>query len=286
MVHIPHSLESLMWIFPTGCYDICPESGYLIGPRGDYNYHEWQHFGTSQQSGSGIIYPYWPNQAGNYQLMMDNGSCQFTSGIMTLNPNPDCGVEYECKLKGHIEGVRGKNSPYMVYGILHNYGSTSITLTISSGNNSGVYYPATVTIPAGGSYDFMTNPLLFYPSPGFGGGGASIMFTGINCEFKTEISFPEMYSRPAVYAGAEKATVTIAPNPARQLTTVTFHTGNKERTASMLLVHDAMGNVKFRKNLDAAEGRVSIDTTPWLQGVYIVTVVTPDRPLQGKLLKE
>jgi hypothetical protein len=47
-----------------------------------------------------------------------------------------------------------------------------------------------------------------------------------------------------------------------------------------------MGNVKFRKELNAAEGRVSIDTTPWLQGVYIITVVTPDRPLQGKLLKE
>ena len=275
-----------MWIFPTGCYDICPESGYLIGPRGDYNYHEWQHFGTSQQDGSGIIYPYWPQQAGNYQLMLDNGSCQFTSGIMTLNPNPECGVEYECKLKGHIEYVKAEHSPYEVFGILHNYGSTSITLTISSGNNSGVYYPATITIPAGGTYDFMANPLLFYPNPGSVGGADVILFTGIECEIKYEVHFPKLDGKPSVYAGSEKATVTIAPNPARQLTKVTFHTGNKDRKASMLLVHDALGNVKFRKELNAAEGRVSVDTTPWLQGVYIITVVTPDRPLQGKLLKE
>lgn len=54
----------------------------------------------------------------------------------------------------------------------------------------------------------------------------------------------------------------------------------------MLMVYDASGNVKYRKNLNASEGKVSFDTSSWLQGVYIVTVVTPDRPMQAKLLKE
>jgi hypothetical protein len=95
---------------------------------------------------------------------------------------------------------------------------------------------------------------------------------------------PADFARPA--DSISQPVGTIAPNPARQLTTVTFHTGNKDRRASMLLVHDSMGNVKFRKNLDAAEGRVSIDTTPWLQGVYIVSVITDGKALQSKLLKE
>ena len=47
-----------------------------------------------------------------------------------------------------------------------------------------------------------------------------------------------------------------------------------------------MGHVKFRKDLKSAEGEVQFDTSGWLQGVYIVTVVAPDKPLQGKLLKE
>ena len=47
-----------------------------------------------------------------------------------------------------------------------------------------------------------------------------------------------------------------------------------------------MGNVKFRKDLKSAEGEVQFDSSGWLQGVYIVTVVAPDQPLQGKLLKE
>ena len=135
---VPHNLESLMWIFPTGCYDICPKEGYIVGPRGEYDYHEWQLFSNSQQSGNGFIYPYWPNQPGSYQLMINDGTCSYTSGTMTLNPDPDkCGFEYYCEIKAHIEYVKQTDGPYLVFGVIHNFGSNSLTLNLTSGNNSG-----------------------------------------------------------------------------------------------------------------------------------------------------
>lgn len=281
------NLESLMWIFPTGCYDICPERGYIIGPRGNYNYHEWQLFGNAQQSGSGYIYPFWPSSPGSYQLMINDGICSYTSGTMTYNPDPNtCGIEYYCKLGVHIEGVRGEHSPFEVYGVIENFGNQSVTLNLSSGNGSGVYYPSTITIAPGGVYDFTQNPLLFYPNAGFTGGPDTLMITGINCTEKVEIEYPHNFSKTTMYVNTVKPSVSIVPNPAKHEVKVTYNTGNKERKASMVMVHDVMGNVKYRQKLDAAEGNVTFDVTPWLQGVYIVTIVTADQPIQGKLLKE
>ncbi|RCU42116.1 T9SS C-terminal target domain-containing protein, partial [Chryseobacterium lacus] len=287
-IMVPHDLESLMWIFPTGCYDVCLGDRYIVGPIGDYNNHEWQYFGNSQQDGPGFIYPFWPQQAGNYQLMIDNGYCQFTSGTATLNPDPSkCKIRYECRIELHIEAIEPQEGGYyLLYGIIHNFGSTSVTFTITSMNGYGVYLPNTITIPAGGSYDFYANPLVFYPANGFSGGNDAIVFTAINCEVIHELDFSAMRGIKNPPVKTVLPSFTMSPNPARSMVTVRYNTGHPEAKASMLLVHDAMGNVKFRKDLKSAEGEVQFDTSGWLQGVYIVTVVAPDKPLQGKLLKE
>lgn len=286
-ITVPPNLESLMWIFPTGCYDICPREGYIVGPRGEYDYHEWQLFGNAQQSGNGFIYPYWPGQAGNYQLMINDGTCSYTSGTMTLNPDPDkCGFEYYCKIKAHIEYVKQGDGPYLVFGVIHNFGSNSVTLNLTSGNNSGVYFPSTITIAPGGMYDFTQNPLLFYPAQGFTGGNDTLQITGINCIEKVEVDFPGIASKGSLYVSNIKGKINIVPNPAKSEVTVNYNTNNRDHKASMIMVYDASGNVKYRKNLNSSEGKVSFDTSPWLQGVYIVTVVTPNQPLQAKLLKK
>ncbi len=288
---VPHSLESLMWIFPTGCYDFCRGEGrYVIGPRGDYPYHEWQYFGNNNQSGSGYIYPYWPAVAGSYSLMIDSGVCQFTSGTMNMMPNPECGIEPTCEIKGHIDFVKGEQSPYEVYGVLYNYGSSAVTLNISSAGNNGVYIPSTIMIPPGGSYDFMNNPILFYPAPGYTGGYDSMLLVNPywpECKFELEVPFPDMEGKHAApVAPSVKATMSLAPNPVKAQTTVRYDTGDPAKKARMMLVHDAMGNVKYRKELDASKGQIELQVATWLQGVYIVTIVTEDRPLQSKLLKE
>ena len=107
------------------------------------------------------------------------------------------------------------------------------------------------------------------------------------CKFELEVPFPDMEGKQASpVAPSVKATMSLAPNPAKAQATVRFDTGVPAKKARMMLVHDAMGNVKYRKELDASKGQIELQVATWLQGVYIVTVITEDRPLQSKLLKE
>src|SRR5690606_16997347 len=104
---VPHSLESLMWIFPTGCFERCPrDEGYIIGPRGDYADWSWLHNGNSIINGSGFIEPLWqPNQPGTYQLSISNGGCTVTSGAMNVAPDPENCETGGCKTDGYIKAV-------------------------------------------------------------------------------------------------------------------------------------------------------------------------------------
>ena len=54
----------------------------------------------------------------------------------------------------------------------------------------------------------------------------------------------------------------------------------------MVMIHDISGNVKFRKVLDSPKGEITVPLNGWLQGVYIVSVITDGKALQSKLLKE
>ena len=298
---IPHSLESLMWIFPTGCFERCPrDQGFIIGPLGVYDY-SWLHNGLPIVSGNGLIDPLlMPNQPGTYQLQLTQGQCTFTSGTMNVSPNPENCEVGDCKVDGYVKEIVGGNPYYMLFGMLYNYGNTAVTFTITSSGNNGTFVPATnITVPPyqngqPGVYDFTTNPLLFYPAPGFQGGSDDILFQGISCEIKipVEYSEPKDTSKSAPKA-APKATpkvntevFTMSPNPAREQVRIQYNTGNEKNAAKLLIIHDAAGNVRYRKELSSYEGEITVPLNGWLQGVYIVNIVTGDKALQGKLLKE
>lgn len=283
---VPHSLESLMWIFPTGCFERCPrDEGYIIGPRGDYADWSWLHNGHIISNGSGFIDPLWqPNQPGTYQLSVSNGGCTVTSGTMNVAPDPENCETGDCKTDGYIKEVKGGN-PYLIYGQVNNYGSTAVTFSIVSANGYGTYVPSSVTIPPGGSYDFNVNPLLFYPVAGFSGGGDDILFQSPFCEFKHPIEFSKPENRMAAPKNTAEA-ITLSPNPAREQVRITYNTGDEKTVAKMVMIHDISGNVKFRKVLDAPKGEITVPLNGWLQGVYIVSVITDGKALQSKLLKE
>lgn len=285
-IMIPHSLESLMWIFPTGCFERCPrDGGYLIGPLGGYDGYEWIHNGNPVISGNGLIDPLWqPNLPGTYNLSISNGPCTFTSGAMNVSPNPDkCKVE-GCKIDGYIKGIKEGN-PYLIFGVLQNYNSTAITFSISSPNGYGTYVPSSVTIPPGGVYDFSINPLLFYPLAGFGGGSDVILFQNLTCKYELPVEFSQFENKSAIPKNKLEA-ITLSPNPAKEQVRINYNTGNEKMPAKMLMIHDAAGNVKFRKVINAYKGEITVPLDGWLQGVYIVSVITEEKALQSKLLKE
>lgn len=289
-IMVPHSLEDLMWIFPTGCYDICTGDGFVIGPRGLFDYHEWQYFGNNEQSGNGFINPFWPSQSGSYQLLMDHGGCQLTSGNMNISPsvnNPDCPPK-DCKLDAFVRSVKREGNTFLLFGEIMNFGTQAITVTLTSGNNYGVYSPSSITIPAGGSYQM--NPVIFYPDPNtYSGGPDTLMITGPfpECYVKVEVMMGEGTYRSAAPAYVKTdAAIKMMPNPAKEEVKISYNTGSEQITARTLYIHDRGGRLQYQKDLKNSRGELTVDVSQWLQGLYLVTITTSGDPLQGKLLKE
>lgn len=288
-IMVPHSLEDLMWIFPTGCYDLCPGDGYVIGPRGNFEYHEWQYFGNNQQGGSGLIDPYWPNQTGSYQLFMNHGGCQLASGTMNISPsinNPNCPPK-DCKLDAYVRKVKREGNTFLLFGQIMNFGTQAITVTLTSANNYGVYSPSSITIPAGGSYQM--NPVIFYPDPSFPGGVDTMLITGPfpDCQVKLDVVMGDAsFAKSAPVTIETLATMKMAPNPAKEEVKISYDTGNEKVEAITLYIHDRGGKLQHSQQLQKSKGVVKLNVQNWLQGMYVITITTSGDALQGKLLKE
>jgi hypothetical protein len=288
-VEVPLSLESLMWVFPTGCYDEClREKNYILGPKGVFDHHDWMLFGNSIQTGNNnFIFPLYIGAPGTYQLQVNHLGCQYTSGTMNYYPGKECGYETDCKIEGEIKGMKWVGDHYAVFGTIHNAGGQPISLNVSSVNGYGTYIPSIITIPAGGVYDMNANPLAFYPNPNFQGVD-EVLFSNETCKFSTKAVDPDwmgMRSASRSVTVTAVSSLKMIPNPAKEKVKISYSTGNEKLLAKQITVFDAMGNIKFRKEVKAASGEVDVEISSWLQGVYIVIVQTGDTSLQGKLIK-
>ncbi|MFZ4929589.1 PKD domain-containing protein [Chryseobacterium sp. Mn2064] len=285
---VPLSLESLMWVFPTGCYDECYRKSYILGPKGIFDHHEWQLFGNSIQSANNnFINPLYLGTSGTYQLQINHLGCQYTSGNLNYFPGKECGVETDCKLDAKIKGLEWAGDHYNVHGVIINSGSQAITLNVSSANGYGSYFPSIITIPAGGMYDLNSNSFVFYPNSNFSGSD-EILFMNETCKFITKIVDPNWEGGIKAKRGVSVTSapsLKMLPNPAKEKVKISYNTGNESLQAKQVTVFDAMGNIKFRKELKASSGQVDVEVSSWLQGVYIVIVQTGDTSLQGKLIK-
>lgn len=293
---VPLSIESLMWVFPTGCYSYCRDKDrYIIGPKGNFDYHQWERFGVSLQNGTNTFIDsfHFVDAAGTYKLRIDQTAggmyCQYYSGALNYYPGKDCGVETQCDFKVDINAFKWDGDHYNVLGTIFNAGSQPVMLSISSANGYGTYFPSMITIPAGGTYDMNTNPLAFYPNASFPGGSDVILFLGQDdCKFVGE---PKIIGKP-VFADAGKglslttvSSLKLMPNPAKDVVKVSYDTGNERLPATQIKVFDTMGNVKFHKELKSSSGEVNVDVSNWLQSTYIVIVQAGEKSLQGKLIK-
>lgn len=293
---VPLSIESLMWVFPTGCYDYCRDKGrYILGPKGNFDYHQWELFGASIQNGTNtfinqldLIY-----SPGTYRLRIDQNApglhCEYYSGTMNYYPGKNCGIETQCNFDVKIESFKWDGDHYNVHGTIYNAGSLPVMLDISSLNGYGTYFPSMITIPAGGTYDMNVNPLMFYPNANFPGGTDAILFFGQDdCKFVAE---PQVIGKSISGKTGSAPSLTTAsslklmPNPAKEIVKVSYNTGNEKLLATQIKVFDTMGNIKFQKELKAASGEVNVDISNWLQSTYIVIVQAGEKSLQGKLIK-
>lgn len=295
-IDVPLSIESLMWVFPTGCYDYCREKDrYVIGPKGVFDYHQWEQFGLSLQSGTNdIIQPFYFDASGTYRLRIDQNlpsgqKCEYYSGALNYYPGRNCGVRTQCNFEVNIKSFKWDGDHYNVHGTIFNAGGQAVMLSVSSLNGYGTYFPSMITIPAGGTYDMNANPLVFYPNSSFPGGSDAILFTGQDdCHFVGE---PEIIGKSVSDKAGSTLSLTAAsslklmPNPAKEIVKVSYNTGNEKLLATQIKVFDTMGNIKYQKELKAASGEVNVDISNWLQSTYIVIVQAGETSLQGKLIK-
>ncbi|MFC3756437.1 PKD domain-containing protein [Chryseobacterium tructae] len=292
---VPLSIESLMWVFPTGCYDYCRDKErYILGPKGNFDYHQWERFGVNLQSGvNDVIYPfYYIDASGTYRLRIDQNApglhCEYYSGAFNYYPGEKCGIETQCQFDVNITAFKWDGDHYNVHGTIYNASGQPVMLTVSSLNGYGTYFPSMITIPPGGTYDMNSNPLVFYPNSNFPGGSDAILFRGQgDCKFVAE---PEIKGK-SIATTAKTPSLTTAsslkllPNPAKDIVKVSYNTGNEKLLATQIKVFDTMGNIKFHKELKAASGEVNVDISHWLQSTYIVIVQAGETSLQGKLIK-
>lgn len=287
-VQVPLSLESLMWVFPTGCYDECYRKSYVLGPKGIFDHHEWQYFGNNiQGANNSFIDPLYLGTSGTYNLQINHFGCQLTSGPLNYFPGKECGVSTPCELDGETY-MKWDKDHFNVYGVIHNAAGQAVTLTVSSANGFGSYLPSMITIPAGGSYDLNANPLAFYPNTNYTGWD-EILFMNEGCKLITKVEggvwMKEGVKTERSANMTSASSLKMTPNPAKENVKISYNTGSEKLQAKQIMVFDAMGNVKFRKELKAASGEVNVEVSGWLQGVYIVIVQTGDTSLQGKLIK-
>lgn len=289
-VSVPHSVEDLMWIFPTGCYDMCPGDAYIIGPLGTFTNHEWQYFGNMQQGGNpGFIDPYWPQSTGTHNLWLQQGQCDLQSGNMHISPsadNPWCAPR-ECKLEVVIKAVKREGNSYLIFGDIFNFGSQAVTVTLSSVNGYGNYIPSSIPIQGGGSYNM--NPVIFYPNSSFPGGVDEMLVTAnVNgCKIIVKIVFDDgVYSKSTPAYVQTQRELTMVPNPAKDEVKISFDTGNAKVEATNLYIYDQGGRLRYQEKLKGAKGETRLNVSQWLQGMYLVSISTTAEPLQGKLLKK
>jgi hypothetical protein len=79
----PRSPADYLWVFPTGCFCHVPGSHpYLIGPIIPFSYWAWLKNSVVDVWGSGYMPNYTITPGNIYNMTLDNGFCQVSSGDM------------------------------------------------------------------------------------------------------------------------------------------------------------------------------------------------------------
>ena len=293
-ITIPHVSDRYMWVFPTGCFDICPFDNpqpYIIGPWATFDHYAWLVNGNVALSGSNTSVQNLPvNQAGTYQLILQNDGCIYESGIAYVSPNPEsCQIE-PCELKVVLkEDVHIVEGNYHKYGSVFNPNAYPITVSISSFGGYGIYTPSTITIPAGGNYNF--NPLVFTPNPGFNGGDDHIVFqiVGQDCMTLYRVRYPSLYGGTSVSSSTGNDLnvpyLTVSPNPASTLVAISYDISRDYKQAEEIRIYDLNGKLLTHIPLENAVGQVAVDVSAWQSSTYIVSLhANGERILQQKLI--
>jgi len=278
------------WIFPNGCFSLCQDNqGYLIGPRALFN--EWQYDlnGVLVTEGENMPTPFNQlNHDGNYTLTLQTEGCSVTTPPLVLDTQGCTACRFlSTSVVKEIE--QNLTLPYCAFTAtlsLTNTDTDSYWVTLTSPNENFIIVPSSVLL-APGPNDTITVTLI--PINGFIGSTVMALHylnsKGELCETLMEFNLPSCDGSNFKEVGSttnelvvEKATITIYPNPAKELVTISFSNATPETEVT---IYDVTGRMMQTLQSNQTEGAWQVNTSTYQSGVYIVTVST-----ENKLVKQ
>lgn len=289
---LPYDLETLAWVFPKGCYEICKGElpGYLIGPFGSYQGFAWTVQGEQIVNGSGEVAPFAVDGVVSYDygLFLQTPDCDKTIESMQMTIDSDCKL---CSSNMSVKDVTKASTTdglvcwYVIDLEFTNTSGVPISLTLSAPNGEGYFVPNTLFIPTGPSNAVVA----FYPTNNFTGGAVDVFLNGVgerfDCFEMDSIELPELCLEPRPATGINwRSTLSelllVAPNPAQSSTTIYYDFGAYEG-ARALEVYDYLGRKLFGTLPAEQTGKTEIDTERYADGSYFVFM-----KVDGKIVKK
>lgn len=252
--------------------------------------------GVTEQSGTNSPAFNLPvDQAGAYQLFIEQDGCDYSSGIAYITPD-----KVECEVDG-CGGLVFENFQFLEYfglyglsvNIRNNYG-IPVTVTISSLNGYGTYEPASFNIPPSGLFAFNVNSF-FTPHPGSYGGDDFVVISiaEIPCIklIPISIAIPSSAKMMAedtfVEEYADVASLKVTPNPASELVAVSYDVGTEYHKAESIRIFTMTGTMAAEIDLKANKGDLPLNISNFPAGTYIIALQADGRTvLHQKLIKK
>ncbi len=287
-IDIPRHPDSYLWIYPSGCYTACyadadEQYSYLIGPTLSLPSWSWNEYGNPFYSGTNSFQdPLYLMGASEYSSTINTGPCEKESESLdyTIKECDKCDIDIE------IEEVYENGTPYCSFTynvVINNPTNSTFTVTLSDDFNNVLIIPSTFTLTPG------TNVLQFtvIPQNPFTSGTTSWTIEGymlidgeyVKCTYTFKVDIPKCengyYSKKIDIGDSTSATTDIEnalkvfPNPSKNKTTVHYSLSSSK---GELKVYDLFGRSIAQQGLSLSKGEITLHTSTYQAGVYIVVV--------------
>lgn len=281
---VPKDPEIYLWLFPSGCIDICKiqiESQiHLPAPNAPFYPYTWSLDDMVSLQGDEFSPSYLLPSGGSLALSLQNElTCEVISEPLYIQ-EIDC---QPCDPRRVLRWGGVHTKPYLYHsisGYLTNNFGTDITVSISSPEGYGVFVPSQIYISAGSVYTF--DPLEFIPGSAFSGGSLTLQFIIKDKDGKliciTQSIIEISTGRPLL---AEEGRLVVVPNPVLESSTFVYDIGST--TDASLRVYDLLGIQRFEFAIRQSSGVVEFDMSALPTGNYIVVIFSEDQVLQQQL---
>lgn len=293
---IPKSPDVYTWVFPTGCFEYCPDRNrnepYIIGPIPEFTSYLWDN-AMLPVSGIEFVDDYILfDQQGALDLTLNNGLCDFTTETLDLSTSEFCFED--CQIDLNFEEIQPHNSggftAFVFFGtVVNNYGQN---ITVEFSSSSGTFIPSHISIPPGQAYDFISNPpLQFIADTNFNGTlNMNVQVTmglhGIVCNEIHTYSLRHLM-RPA--PSEQLVNFKAYPNPVKAHTQVAYELELEDQAfeGGELRLYSIAGNLLESRGLKRAQGVEEFNLSHLAPGKYILVFLHKGKRInQQVLIKE